>query len=384
MTRLVQKDGNNCITLKSHAFVFEILKTDGDAWFVGGCVRDSLIGKEGDDWDIATTHHPDAVMQMMKQHGITVIPTGIDHGTVTAIIPPNKYEITTLRKDVSTDGRRAVVKFSQDRMDDAARRDFTINSMYMSQDGEIWDPFDGKSDLKAGIVRFIGDPRQRIREDYLRIMRYFRFLAFYGKGEADEKTLDICYSEKNGLSKISSERITHELLRLLDAKNPMVSIEAMVPILVDIVGENINCNGLKKLLEIEAKYGQVTSIARLFRLTNGGTKFPRLCLSKRQKNKLKILDSESMKMETWALFAQHGEESARDIMIMNEMYVDVELLQYQDFPLAGRDVMKMGVLPGPNVGELLSSVREWWLSQKSCPSYDDCIEHAKLVIKNRG
>ena len=192
-----------------------------NARYVGGAVRDTLLGIAVKDIDVATPHDPREVMRRLKAQAIQVVPTGIDHGTVTALLPGGPVEITTLRRDVSTDGRRATVAFAQDWQDDAARRDFTINALYADPlSGEVFDWFGGLADLKDRKVRFIGDPRQRIREDYLRILRYFRFQARFGSQPADPESENACSELAATLLGLSRERVGMEMMTLLGLPDP--------------------------------------------------------------------------------------------------------------------------------------------------------------------
>tara|TARA_B100001123_G_scaffold450656_1_gene622781 strand:+ start:2009 stop:3295 length:1287 start_codon:yes stop_codon:yes gene_type:complete len=187
--------------------------------FVGGCVRKVLCGENIDDIDLATSLEPREVIKKLNKEDIKVIETGISHGTVTAILNKKKFEITTLRKDVSTDGRHANVEFTLNWKQDATRRDFTINAIYADIEGRIFDPFNGISDLHNGKVEFIGSPEERIQEDYLRILRYFRFFTQYSKTDYDQNTIRSIKKYINGLNKISNERIFDELKKILKLKN---------------------------------------------------------------------------------------------------------------------------------------------------------------------
>lgn len=197
-----------------------------EAWFVGGCVRNALIGAPVADLDLSTNAHPQTVMDLAKSAGLRVIPTGFDHGTVTVVVDGAAFEITTFRKDVATDGRRAVVAFAQSMEDDARRRDFTMNALYCGADGVVVDPLGGLPDLHARKVRFIDDAGQRIREDYLRILRFFRFHAWYGDADAgiDPDGLAACADNVEGIAKLSKERIGQEVLKLLNAPNPAPAV----------------------------------------------------------------------------------------------------------------------------------------------------------------
>src|SRR5216684_8183850 len=197
------------------------------ARFVGGCVRNTVLERPVDDIDIAVDKPPETVMRALEAADLRVVPTGLKHGTVTAIVKGRPFELTTLRRDVLTDGRRAVVAFTDDWRADAGRRDFTFNALYADPDGTIWDPFDGRGDLLAGRVRFIGDPDQRIAEDHLRILRFFRFYAWFGKPPLDSAGFDACRRNAGSLSSLSAERVAKELLRLLAAPAPADALEAM-------------------------------------------------------------------------------------------------------------------------------------------------------------
>jgi len=200
----------------------------GSARFVGGCVRNALLGEPVADVDIATPLTPDRVEQVMLAAGYAVHPTGIEHGTLTVVADHHPFEITTLRKDVETDGRRAVVAFTEDWAEDAQRRDFRMNALYAAPDGEIFDPTGGGlDDIITRRIVFVGDPEKRIREDYLRILRFFRFFAWYGHGEPDALGLAACAKLKAGLAGISAERIWMETKKLLTARAPLPAMTAM-------------------------------------------------------------------------------------------------------------------------------------------------------------
>lgn len=203
-----------------------LIQAGHQAWFVGGAVRDALMGLPAGDLDLATDARPETVMALAAEAGIKALPTGIAHGTVTLVLGASSFEVTTFRRDVSTDGRRATVAFADSVAEDAQRRDFTMNALYLSPDGELADPLGGLPDLKARRVRFIGDPAQRITEDYLRILRFFRFHALYGDPAAgiDAEGLAACADNLGGLAGLSAERITAELLRLLSAPEPTPAV----------------------------------------------------------------------------------------------------------------------------------------------------------------
>ncbi|MGR3792713.1 CCA tRNA nucleotidyltransferase [Vannielia sp. SX4] len=199
------------------------------ALFVGGCVRNTLLSAPVSDLDLATDALPESVTEIAKQVGFRVVPTGVEHGTVTVLAGDEPIEVTTFRNDVSTDGRRATVAFARNIAEDAARRDFTMNALYCDARGDLIDPLNGLPDLEAGRVRFIGMPEERIAEDYLRILRFFRFTAWYADPAhgIDEEGLAACAAGVDGLARVSAERITTELLKLLAAPDPSAAVAAM-------------------------------------------------------------------------------------------------------------------------------------------------------------
>jgi len=243
-------------TPRTRAIMKALTRDGGDARFVGGAVRNAILGEDVSDIDIATPLPPQAVMQRLQNAGFGAVPTGIEHGTVTAIVRGHPFEVTTLRRDVSTDGRRATVAFTTDWVEDAARRDFTMNALYASADGEIFDYVNGVADLRARHVRFVGDPRTRIREDYLRILRLFRFHAWYGKGKLNADAFAAAVQEKAGLRLLSGERVQKELFRLLQAKNPVPSLTAMqsASILAEILPADLQLERIARLVEIETAH----------------------------------------------------------------------------------------------------------------------------------
>ncbi len=239
--------------------VFDALSVSGfEVRAVGGAVRNALIGKAVADVDLATNAAPDEVIAAVTRAKLRAIPTGLDHGTVTVVSDHIAHEVTTLREDTETDGRRAKVAFTADWAADARRRDFTINALYCDRDGVIHDPLGGLPDLAAGRVRFIGDPHARIREDYLRVLRFFRFTAEYAGGVADRDGLTACNAERSGLARLSAERVRSEFLRLLTAPDALRMITTMLHhgYLPDLLGVAPNLAVLARVAGIEDLRGQ--------------------------------------------------------------------------------------------------------------------------------
>ena len=228
--------------------------------FVGGAVRDSLLGKPVKDVDVATILLPDDVMKLLAVTHIKAVPTGIDHGTVTAVIAGHHFEITTLRRDISTDGRRAVVAYTQDWQQDASRRDFTMNALYCDADGQVTDYFNGAEDAKKGHVRFIGEPAERIHEDALRILRFFRFLACYGHHDPDKKALLACAAAVGKIDRLSGERIQQEMFKLLVSEKAAYALKIMQDhgILKHIIPDKLPFKSLQNLPELLHKTDQTS------------------------------------------------------------------------------------------------------------------------------
>lgn len=227
------------------------------ARFVGGCVRDAILGLKPADIDIATPEEPQTVIHRLQAAKLKAVPTGIDHGTVTAVVPPSVFQITTLRRDVSTDGRHAVVSFGTDWAEDARRRDFTINALYADADGQLYDFVGGRADLAAGIVRFIGTPAERVAEDYLRVLRFFRFHARFARGAPDTASLAACSAAAGRLDRLSGERIRDELLKILALPNVAEALALMQEsgILASLLPEvRFSAGGIAALADLQQRW----------------------------------------------------------------------------------------------------------------------------------
>jgi poly(A) polymerase len=343
----------------------------GEARFVGGVVRDTLAGLAPKDIDLATPLSPETVIARLKPLGIKVVPTGIAHGTVTAVLPFGPVEITTLRRDVSTDGRRATIAYTDDWREDAARRDFTINALYADPaTGEIFDYFGGLDDLKAGLVRFIGEPLQRIAEDHLRILRYFRFHARFGKGAPHSESLAACAARANDLMALSRERIAQELLALLGLADPVAIIGLMLDhaILKPVLPEVVGIAPLADLITHEGGRFAPDPVRRLAALLPCDPALAeaianRLKLSNAQRKRLGLLagrtpmDAENPK----ALAYKIGVEAARDrLLLVGLDPAPIATWHPPRFPMTGGAIIARGVQAGPEVARLLQQVeREW-------------------------
>ena len=359
----------------------------GGPRYVGGAVRDSLLDMDVSDVDIATVQLPQMVIDRLEAARIKAVPTGLDHGTVTAVVDGKNYEITTLRRDVATDGRRATVAFATDWREDAARRDFTMNALYADpQTGEIFDYFGGLPDLEAGIVRFIGDADQRIAEDYLRILRYFRFLARYGHGPVDDAAIRACAKGAHGLTALSRERIAQELTRLLSLADPVQSVELMVenhifaPFLPEL--SDTASSTLSQLVSREQSYHQSVSLpARLLTLLPSDTAAvdkvaARLKLSNRLRESLaKRLAAPKPTAETVRSIAYRSTvDCARDVAMLYaddselaECLAKLEGWALPELSVKGGDLIALGLPAGPLVAKTLQAVDAGWVSEDFPP-----------------
>lgn len=375
--------------------------------FVGGCVRDTLLGRRIGDIDIATDARPEELVKCLETAGLRAVPTGIDHGTVTAVSDGKPFEITTLRHDVETDGRRAVVRFTDDWEGDAARRDLTINAMSLEADGTLHDPFGGQADLQAGRIRFVGDAHDRIAEDVLRLLRYFRFYAHYGKPPPDPAALTACKAMAPRLPNLSGERVRVELLKLLTAPDPMPVLQLMADadVFENILPEATGQARLRRLIAVEADVGvPVDPLRRLAALLVGDARTmarvgERLRLSNTEKTYLEIGMTETVSpslkdAERRRALYRLGKDTVRELVLIGwagstEDTGWRDLLDATDawtpkrFPLAGRDVLERGVVRGPAVGALLGAVEDWWIDGNFAAGRDECLARLDAEIAGR-
>jgi poly(A) polymerase len=383
------------MTLPATRAVIEALEARGFAGcarFVGGCVRNTLLKQPIDDVDIATTLTPDQITEALEAAGIKAVATGVDHGTVTAVSSGRTYEVTTLRKDVSTDGRRAVVAFTQDWAEDAIRRDFRLNALYADGDGRIFDPTgEGVADALAGRIVFVGDAMTRIREDYLRILRFFRFQAWYGRGEPDTAALAACKALKGMLSGRAAERTQKELLKLLAADDPRSALRLMAAtgVLGAVLPQVKALTRFEKLIEIESSQ-LFEDVAERLRLSNA------------LKDRLVAAAAATPRIVSW----MSPRETRRGVYAIGaRAFVDRVKLAWAasdrnaaapqwraliplaeswtapTFPLTGEEVIAAGVPKGPLVGQVMREVEDWWIDLDFIDDKLAAVERLKAVAQ---
>jgi poly(A) polymerase len=389
-----------------------VMNALGEARFVGGAVRNALLGASVVDIDIAVPMPPTEALIRLRAKDIKVVETGLDHGTITAIAGHHAFEITSLRKDVETDGRHAKVVFTDDWAEDAMRRDFTINALYASADGEIFDYATGVEDLIAGKVRFMGEASARIAEDYLRVLRLFRFHAWYGKGEMDPEGLRAAAQAKDKLKTLSAERVAKELLRLLEAGNPapVLRIMAATGILSEILPEALQLPRVEHLAEIDAdnmfaRDGVLRLAALLDSSEAAHSASDRLRLSNADRTRLEQALSDNgvtaglSARQARRLLYRIGPARFRDKVLLQWARAPraagalpwrlllqmAETWQRPRFPLTGRDVMQAGVPQGPDVGRILAQVEDWWVGSDFAADEGACRDLlAQVIAQDRG
>lgn len=396
--------------------VLYLLNRDGaETRIAGGAVRNSLMGLPVHDVDLATTLLPDEIVTRAKSDGIKSVPTGIEHGTVTLVVDGAVFEVTTLRRDVETDGRRATVAFSADWQEDADRRDLTINGLYADREGRVIDLVDGLKDIASGTVRFIGEPRQRIEEDYLRILRFFRFFALYGRHRPDAEGLRACARGKEGLKNLSAERIWSETKKLLGAPDPGRALLWMrqvgvlseilpetekwgidtIPALVD-AGRSLGWTPdplLRLAAMLPPDVARVSALAARLKLSNAesdfledfaaaplisetmaGTALDRLLYrygSQGLSTRLKIAVANA-----WVDLDAPG--TAREkCLALQSLLKRAEAFRKPVFPVSGGDLLAAGIAAGPRLGEALERLEAIWVDKNFHPTREDLLERLK-------
>jgi poly(A) polymerase len=367
------------------------------ARFVGGCVRNSVLAEPVCDIDIATPEPPETVMALLAEAGLKAIPTGLAHGTVTAVAMGRTFEITTLRRDVETYGRHADVAFTSDFGEDAKRRDFTMNAIFADKTGVLYDYVNGMLDILTHRVRFIGDAQTRIKEDYLRILRFFRFYAWYGRGSPDANAMAAVAQLKQGLAALSAERVVHELIRLFEARDPARALDAMKEsgVLAAILPEAEDVNRLKRLRLAETALGLAPdALLRLASILPARADLAdalaaRLKLSGEMRARLVTLtQSDAVPAELHAACYRLGFPLFRDRMLLGwargnqgdfspwaSRIAEAEAWTIPSFPLSGADLRAHGVAQGPKLGQLLKALEEEWIAG------DFKADHAALLAR---
>lgn len=370
---------------------------EGLTRYVGGAVRDELLGLPVNDVDLATRIPPDEVIRRLEKAKIKAVPTGIDHGTITAVSDGHVFEVTTLRRDVSTDGRRATVAFTDDWKEDAARRDFTINALSADPlTGELFDYFGGLEDLQTRHIRFIGDPLQRIAEDHLRILRFFRFHARFDAGEPDGPALDACEARANDLMALSRERIADELLKLLGLPDPSHTVEIMLdrsilkPVLPEIESEALA--HLKALIEAENVADMAPeALRRLAALLPRDAAVAediagRLRLSNKARKRLACIADSDISDPAQALAYRIGQECAVDRLLLAGLAADAKSIAHWHrprLPISGGALIKRGLAEGPVVARTLKAIEEHWIAA-GFPTGEPFQQIVETAMKDEG
>lgn len=366
-----------------------ISRAGGEARVAGGAVRNAVLGEPVTEIDLAVNLQPLEVTRICKAAGFAVHPTGIDHGTLTVVVHGKPFEITTLRRDVTTDGRRAKVAYTDDWQVDALRRDFTMNAMFADVDGKIYDFTNGYVDATRRKVRFVGTPGTRIKEDYLRILRFFRFHARYGKSAPDSKGLAACIRHRKGLKNLSVERIRQELMKLLVASRaaPTLKIMSENKILMEITAHNTNWRTLARLppdsvLRLYSLSTDPLSLKDRFRLSNADAKrieqlvdAPAISPKFREEEQRRILYALGVKTWqdavhlAWAKSAKPSTDPAWSALASLP-----ERWPIPNFPIKGNDLLASGHAHGPALGQMLRELEDWWIASDFKPTREQLLQ----------
>ena len=393
---------------KNIKFLFKIFKKNNEETrFIGGCVRDLIIKKkESYDVDLATTLKPNEIIEVLKKKKIKVIKSGFSHGTIIAILNKEKFEITTLRKDIKTDGRHAKVKFTKDWFVDSNRRDFTVNAMSCDFNGNLYDYHNGLKDLKEGRIKFIGDSKKRIKEDFLRILRYFRFYAYYGKNNIEKNQINTFKNLSSNLKKLSSERLYYEFEKILLSNNAYKVIKLMQNsgVLKYII---FNKNYIERIKSLN-KFNKInhlidfsTRLAIILNKKNLLKVSRNLKLSKAENYKInklmqqnKSFNFKDFEKNKSKYVYYYGHEMLQSLLIYNffkhtsnskvEKYLriiySVKNLKIPNFQIFGKDIIRLGIKPGPKIGKLIKLIESWWILNNFKPSKKECLKKLEELI----
>lgn len=404
--------------------VLEALQADGtEVRFVGGCVRDALLRRPVSDVDIATPDAPETVIELLARAGLRAVPTGLKHGTVTAVAGGRGFEVTTLRVDVETYGRHAKVAFTDDWTADAARRDFTLNALYLAPDGTLYDAFGGLEDLKARRIRFVGRAADRIREDVLRLLRFFRFYAHFGTPPPDPDALDACAEFAHLVPRLSAERVWAELRKLLSAPAPAPVLALMRDhgVLVHVLPEAVDIDRLDALTAIQDDLSGLDGtpstddpdpVLRLAATLHGDAAgaralAERLRFSNAERDRLERIETalpgfapEDRPRARRRRLYELGAGLYRDLVLLHwatrraiAPVPPEEVERYEDnlaaaaawrrpaLPVKGRDALSLGVEKGPRVGELIAAVERWWADEDFQPGREACLAKLEALAR---
>jgi len=383
---------------------------DDDSRYVGGCVRDYFSDHETKDIDIATKIPPNKVVKILTKNGYKPFTTGIDHGTISINLEELKIEITTLRKDINHDGRHADIELTDDWKIDAARRDFTINSLYMMDNGDLFDPFDGLNDLKNRKIKFIGDPESRINEDYLRMLRLFRFISIY-ESKIDPPIRRILENNKSKISKLSSERIHQEFFKIMQNDDSGKTIELMknMNFLDTIFGYKVDISSYQRILKIDAEnFFEPDLLLRFFLLVpkkyDSLSQLTNFTFSNKEKKIFEEIYNSNHKVKSYlsikevrAKIYKIGKDNfnnlvrinwARDNKISNSiqwraLLAISESFRLPVFPIKAKDLLALGVPEGPLLGEILDDVESWWVDTDFTADKFSLFERMRSIISSR-
>ena len=371
---------------------------------VGGVVRDAVKGDKIKDIDLTTSIVPSKIKNLFSDKDYKIIDFAEDHGVLLVVSKKYEYQVTTLRQDINSDGRYAKVKFTTNFLEDSNRRDFTINALYSDFEGNVYDPQGGLLDLDQAKIRFIGDPSVRIKEDYLRILRYFRFLSYYTHDlkQIDQPSMRACIDNAENIKKISRERISNEFLKLIEGKNCVLSLNIMKENnILNLISNDLNNVSKESLMKLET-LPKNKNIRLAFLIIGSKIDYLKvsadLKLSNKVKKLLKILISNQSLVFTKKNIGRHlyffGRFNVKYIYIINSVFSGkklnesiikiIDLWKSPIFPLTGSDVIQYGIKEGKRVGDILNAVKIWWIEKNFKNNREDCLKKMKkiLIIKN--